>query len=121
MRVISQVRLRHAKALTQMSQLDRAVDTLQEGVLLATQDGDGGALEQLQGALRELQGWRTQLRRGEAAAAKGEWSNAKRAFGQALQGGVGGAATHLELGRCHYELREYAEAVRSAPPAGAGR
>ncbi len=108
-----------------MSQLDRAVDTLQEGVLLATQDGggDGGALEQLQGALRELQGRRTQLRRGEAAAAKGEWSNAKRAFSQALQGGVGGAPTHLELGRCYYELREYAEAVRSAPPAGwpAGR
>ncbi len=106
------VRLRQVAAMTSLGKLQEACDVLEAGLALPG-DASADCAEQL----KKLQEVQSGLRMGNIEMEKGRWSQAMRQFQKVTEGGGNWAEPHLKLAQCRYELRQYAEAVKSAKAA----
>jgi DnaJ family protein C protein 7 len=109
---LAKVRLRQVSALTSLGKLQQGCDVLEAGLELGG-DAAAGCAEQL----KKQQAVQAGLRLGNIEMEKGRWSQAMRQFQKVTEGGGNWAEPHLKLGQCRYELRQYAEAVKSAKAA----
>ena len=109
---LAKVRLRQVAAMTSLGRLQEGCDVLEVGLALGG-DASAGCAEQL----KKLQEVQSGLRMGNIEMEKGRWSQAMRQFQKVTEGGGNWAEPHLKLGQCRYELRQYAEAVKSAKAA----